>query len=208
MSDVQPPAPLRLPPTAQVKPSRAPDKRATAPVTSASNVLETPIKEWIPIPPKKIPAAAPAHGKAGKAGKTGGDQTAKNNVKNSGCFEKTSSKNFCSESDYSTKNADSKNGFGSKHIDNLRASMKTSAVKGTPTRDVETGALVWCSPPGGNGAAVVVYEDGLTVTRHADGTVQRWQRGTRDGGGEVHSGIGLVLVECAGFPSVEVRVRV
>lgn len=90
--------------------------------------------------------------------------------------------------------------FGCKNCIDLRAS-KISA-DGTPVRDVETGALVWCSPSG-HGSTVVVYDDGLTVTRHADGTVQRWQRRSRDEGD--HLGSGLVLVECAGFPSVEVR---
>ena len=92
------------------------------------------------------------------------------------------------------------NDSGSELKNYLRAS-KTSP-DGTPVRDVETGALVWCSSSG-RGPTVVVYEDGLTVTRHADGTVQRWQRGRRGGGDQ--SGLGLVLVECAGFPSVEVR---
>lgn len=66
-------------------------------------------------------------------------------------------------------------------------------------RDVESGALVWCSPRG-NGTVVVVYEDGLTVTRHADGTVQRWRR-RPEGGPPAASG--FVLVECPGFASVE-----
>lgn len=72
--------------------------------------------------------------------------------------------------------------------------------EGAPIRDAESGALVWCSP-GGNGSVVVVYEDGLTVTTHADGTVQRWRRG-EDGGHSVDWG--LVLVECPGFASIEV----
>ncbi len=66
-------------------------------------------------------------------------------------------------------------------------------------RDVESGALVWC-PPRGNGAVVVVYEDGLTVTRHADGTVQRWRQRAQGG---LQATSGLVLVECPGFASVE-----
>ena len=45
-----------------------------------------------------------------------------------------------------------------------------------------------------------MYEDGLTVTRHADGTVQRWRQGA-EGGPPATSG--LVLVECPGFASVE-----
>ncbi|CAM9458926.1 unnamed protein product [Laminaria digitata] len=85
----------------------------------------------------------------------------------------------------------------------LRASH--TPADGTPVRDVETRALVWSSP-GGNGPTVVVHEDGLTVTRHVDGTVQRWQRGAGDGVGP--SGLGLVLVECAGFPSVEVDIEI
>lgn len=72
---------------------------------------------------------------------------------------------------------------------------------GTPVTDVETGATVWC-PPGGNGRVIVEYEDGLTVTRHADGTTQRWRQGKEDGGA---AAAGLVLVECPGFASVEVR---
>ena len=188
---------------AQVKPPTAPDKKATAPATSASNVLESPLREWIPIPRQEITAAAPAHGKAGKAGKTG-DQTAKifgsksNTSNDSSGFERNYSKHAgCS------KTNDGRLGS----VENLRASKKRSADGGTPTRDVETGALVWCSSSRGNGTkTVVVYEDGLTVTRHADGTVQRWQRNMIDQGGEVQLGIGLVLVECAGFPSVEVSV--
>lgn len=69
-------------------------------------------------------------------------------------------------------------------------------------RDVETGALVW-GFPGGDKRVVVSYEDGLMVTRHTDGTVQRWWREEGDKGGS--SAAGLVLVECPGFASVEVR---
>lgn len=75
------------------------------------------------------------------------------------------------------------------------------AGEGTPVRDVETGALVWGSH-GGDKRVVISYEDGLTVTRHTDGTVQRWWRGEGDGGGSTAAG--LVLVECPGFASVEV----
>lgn len=81
----------------------------------------------------------------------------------------------------------------------LRAPNTNNAGEGTPVRDVETGALVW----GGDDRVVVSYEDGLTVTRHADGTVQRWWREKGDGGGSTPAG--LVLVECPGFASVEVR---
>ncbi|CAM9950707.1 unnamed protein product, partial [Ectocarpus sp. 12 AP-2014] len=75
---------------------------------------------------------------------------------------------------------------------------------GTPVTDMETGATVWC-PLGGNGRVIVEYEDGLTVTRHADGTTQRWRQGKEDGGA---AAAGLVLVECPGFASVEVDVEV
>ncbi|CAM9091877.1 unnamed protein product [Ectocarpus fasciculatus] len=75
---------------------------------------------------------------------------------------------------------------------------------GTPVTDVETGATVWC-PPGGNGRVIVEYEDGLTVTRHADGTTQRWRQGKEDARSAT---AGLVLVECPGFASVEVDVEV
>ncbi|CAM9405657.1 unnamed protein product [Ectocarpus sp. 4 AP-2014] len=75
---------------------------------------------------------------------------------------------------------------------------------GTPVTDVETGATVWC-PPGGNERVIVEYEDGLTVTRHADGTTQRWRQGKEDGGA---AAAGLVLVECPGFASVEVDVEI
>lgn len=72
-----------------------------------------------------------------------------------------------------------------------------SLDEGAPIRDAESGALVWCSPSGN----VVVYEDGLSVTRHADGTVQKWWR---EEGGEHSVDSGLVLVECPGFASIEV----
>lgn len=72
----------------------------------------------------------------------------------------------------------------------------------TATRDVETGAVVYSSP-GGKGAVVVLYRDGVTVTSHADGTVQRWRSGKGEAGS---TGGGLVLVECPGFVSVEVSV--
>lgn len=87
-----------------------------------------------------------------------------------------------------------------KVVNNLR--VPTRSTDGSPTRDVETGAMVWCSS-GENGTVVAEYEDGLTVTRHADGTVQRWRRGD----GEESAATSLVLVECAGFASVEVRNR-
>lgn len=81
---------------------------------------------------------------------------------------------------------------------NVQLHHKTAV---SATRDAETGAVVHF-PPGGECRAVVVYEDGLTVTRHADGTVQRWWQGKeRTGTGMA----GLVLVECLGFASVEVR---
>lgn len=71
-------------------------------------------------------------------------------------------------------------------------------------RDAETGATVHAASGGVKGRAVVVYEDGLMVTTHADGTVQRWWQGKAEGAGP---GVakGLILVECAGFASVEVR---
>lgn len=74
-------------------------------------------------------------------------------------------------------------------------------MDGNPTRDVETGAVVWL-PSHENVRASVIYEDGATVTRHVDGTVQRWRQG-RGGGG---AAMGLVLVECPGFASVEVSI--
>lgn len=70
----------------------------------------------------------------------------------------------------------------------------------SPVKDVETGAIVW-RPPVANGRVVVMYEDGLMVTRHSDGTVQRWRKRESETGSEAE----IVLVECAGFPSVEVR---
>lgn len=66
-------------------------------------------------------------------------------------------------------------------------------------RDVETGAIVHC-PARGRGRAVVEFEDGVTITRHSDGTTQRWHKGR----GRRASTTESVLVECAGFPSVEV----
>lgn len=74
--------------------------------------------------------------------------------------------------------------------------------EGAHVKDAETGAVVWC-PPGGDGRVVAVYNDGLTVTRHADGTVQRSWEGKC--GRDSAVGAALVLVECAGFASVEVR---
>ncbi|CAM9413076.1 unnamed protein product, partial [Hapterophycus canaliculatus] len=74
--------------------------------------------------------------------------------------------------------------------------------EGTYVKDAETDAVVWC-PRGGNGRVVTVYKDGLTVTRHADGTVQRLWQGEESGSGSA-AGAGLVLVECPGFASVEV----
>ena len=55
-------------------------------------------------------------------------------------------------------------------------------------------------PPDTNERAIVLCEDGLVVTRHADGTVQRWCKRESEGG----SATEVVLVECAGFASVEV----
>lgn len=96
-------------------------------------------------------------------------------------------------------NADSKAKYGGSAAQMAGWGLSKGSNEGAPTRDAESGALVWCSPSG-NGSVVVVYEDGLTVTRHADGTVQRWRRG-EDGGDSVDSG--LVLVECPGFASIE-----
>eukprot|EP00903_Cladosiphon_okamuranus_P016097 g14858.t2 len=97
---------------------------------------------------------------------------------------------------------------GNKTIDgkgkHTRLPESSDEGEGAPIRDAESGALVWCSPSG-NGSVVVLYEDGLTVTRHADGTVQRWRRG-EGGGNSVDSG--LVLVECPGFASIEVDVEI
>ena len=97
-------------------------------------------------------------------------------------------------------NVDSKAKHGGSAAQKAGWGLSKSSDEGAPVRDAESGALVWCSPSR-NGSVVVVYEDGLTVTRHADGTVQRWRRG-KGGGHSVDSG--LVLVECPGFASIEV----
>lgn len=97
-------------------------------------------------------------------------------------------------------NIDNKAKNGDSAVQKVDGGSSKSSIKGAPTRDAESGALVWCSPSG-NSSVVVAYEDGLTVTRHADGTVQRWWRGE----GDRHSvDSGLVLVECPGFASIEV----
>lgn len=101
---------------------------------------------------------------------------------------------------YGNNNTDSKAKHGGSATQKAGWGLSKSSDEGAPVRDAESGALVWCSPSG-NDSVVVVYEDGLTVTRHADGTVQRWRRG-EGGGHSVDSG--LVLVECPGFASIEV----
>lgn len=97
-----------------------------------------------------------------------------------------------------TSNKKTKNDLNDQRANALRTSK--SSTDRNPVKDVETGALVWC-PPGGSGKIVSIFEDGVTVTRHADGTVQRWRRGE----GEGSAALGMVLVECAGFVSIEVR---
>lgn len=77
---------------------------------------------------------------------------------------------------------------------------KSSASGENPVRDVETGSSVWRPRGGTRGRVVVICEDGVTITRHTDGTVQRW----RCNGGQEGSKRGSVLVECDGFASVEV----
>eukprot|EP00752_Nemacystus_decipiens_P011329 g10067.t1 len=102
------------------------------------------------------------------------------------------------------KNTNSEAKHGGSATQKAGSGLSNSSDVETPMRDAESGALVWASPRG-NGSVVVVYEDGLTVTRHIDGTVQRWRRG--DGGG--HSvDSGLVLVECPGFASIEVDIEI
>lgn len=97
-------------------------------------------------------------------------------------------------------NTDIQANHGGSDAQKARWGSSKSLDEGAPMRDAESGALVWSSP-GGNGSVVVVYEDRLTVTTHADGTVQRWRPGEGDG----HSvDSGLVLVECPGFASIEV----
>lgn len=97
-------------------------------------------------------------------------------------------------------NTDNKAKYGVPAAQKAAGDLSKRLDEGAPTRDAESGAFVWYSTSG-NGSVVVVYEGGLTVTRHADGTVQRWRRG-EGGGHSVDSG--LVLVECPGFASIEV----
>ncbi|CAM9323251.1 unnamed protein product, partial [Discosporangium mesarthrocarpum] len=82
--------------------------------------------------------------------------------------------------------------------------------------DIESGAKVWSRPRWGG--AVVVYPDGVMVTRHEDGTVQRWIPGEGNNirGDPTAEGVrgqgrrrgGRVLVECPGFAAVEVDVEI
>ncbi|CAN0080547.1 unnamed protein product, partial [Scytosiphon promiscuus] len=87
-----------------------------------------------------------------------------------------------------------------------RFSTSKGRGHGTQAKDAETGAVVWC-PPGGSGRVVAVYDDGLTVTRHADGTVQRLCE-RKASGQDSAAGPSFVLVECPGFASVEVDIEI